>query len=561
MATSIISKGYTSQAREHVYVDTSNPLAFGLISAYNLTSYEMPVRSDGASGKLNGRKSSATPNPYTLHGYLNNGSTEAVNVLTQEGSAWSFDGTYSTKAYTQSHPKNWSTPVTFIIRVYLNSNTVDQCVMGHFNDSLTPDYLYGCGIYISGGTLYGVGANNNSRVISATAPDTGRWVTLACVTNTSDGRLYIDGQLVASGTLSGAYSDYVFGIGCSGHKAAADATTGVSFLDGMVGYALTYKRALSSAEIYALSKNPYQILRTKKNYLIDAIAGLSSVSNDVVLTYNLLNSSQSDNSISWNILNSVSQDGSILWNLQNSVSSDNSISWDLISQVISDKGLSWDILSSAVKDGVLSWDSISSVASNTGVSWNVVSSVFVDKSINYDVLANVTSNQSTSWNISQFVFADKSIEWDISSTMLTAFADIALRYDIVSNVYQDFNTYWDLLQQVGSNQQIDFDILTSVLSDKAITWGIAEAVANDLTIVANLLQNTGQDLSITWDSAGIVSGDLVIKYNISTDDVILPPIERILKISLQDRTLKVVQQSIQDRTLKVVQQSRILSIQ
>lgn len=342
---------------------------------------------------------------------------------------------------------------------------------------------------------------------------------------------------------------------------AAQSTGGSAALSGDIELVLIFNRLLSDAEIRALTINPYQILRTRRNYLTGAITGLSSVSNDVVLTYNTLSAAQSYNSISWNVVNSISKDGSILWNLQNSVSSDNSISWDLISQVISDKGLSWDTLSSAVKDGVLSWDSISSVTSNTDVSWNVVSSVFVDKSINYDVLANVTSNQSTSWNIAQFVFADKSIEWDISSTMLTAFADIALRYDIVSSVYQDFNTYWDLLQQVGGNQQIDFDILTSVLSDKAITWGIAEAVANDLTIVANLLQNTGQDLSITWDSAGIVSGDLIIKYNISTDAVILPPIERILKISLQDRTLKVLQQSLQDRTLKVVQQSRILSIQ
>ena len=294
MATTILPKKYTSQAREHVYVDFSNPLSYGLVSAYGLTSYEMPVRSGGMTGKLNGRKSSATPNPYTLHGYQNDGSTDAVNVLTHEGSAWSFNGTYSTKAYTQSHPRNWSTPVTFIIRVYLNSNTADQCVIGHFNDGLTPDYQYGCGIYITGGTLYGVGASNNARVISATAPDTGKWVTLACVTNTTDGRLYIDGQLVASGTLAGALSSYVFGIGCAGHTSIG-ATSGVSFLDGMVGYALAYNRALSTAEIYALSKNPYQILRAKHNYLVDAIAGLSSVSNDTVLSYNLLAYAQSDN--------------------------------------------------------------------------------------------------------------------------------------------------------------------------------------------------------------------------------------------------------------------------
>jgi len=273
MAATLLPKKYTSQAREHVYVDFSNPLAYGLLSAYGLTSYEMPVRPDGAPGRLNGRKSSATPNPYTLHGRINNGSTEAVNVLTQEGSAWSFNGTYSTKAYSFSHPKAWTTPVTFIIRVYLNSNTADQCVIGSFTDGTSPRYLYGCGIYISGGTLYGVGANDNSRVISATAPDTGRWVTLACVTNTSDGRLYIDGQLVASGTLADAFSNFIFGIGCAGSAAQESEISGVAFLDGMVGYALTYKRALSSAEIYTLSKNPYQILRSRRKYLVDVVAG------------------------------------------------------------------------------------------------------------------------------------------------------------------------------------------------------------------------------------------------------------------------------------------------
>lgn len=274
MATTLLPKKYTSQARDHVYVDFSNPLAYGLLSAYGLTSYEMPVRPDGGAGRLNGRKSSATPNPYTLHGRINSGITEAVNVLTQEGSAWSFNGTYSTKAYSFSHPKNWTTPVTFIIRVYLNSNTADQCVIGSFTDSTSPHYLYGCGIYISGGTLYGVGAKDNSRVISATAPDTGRWVTLACVSNTSDGRLYIDGQLVASGTLADAFSNYIFGIGCAGSTAQESETSGVAYLDGMVGYALTYKRALSSAEIYALSKNPYQVLRPANDRLwLDVIAG------------------------------------------------------------------------------------------------------------------------------------------------------------------------------------------------------------------------------------------------------------------------------------------------
>lgn len=562
MATTLLPTKYTSQAREYVYVDSSNPLAYGLVSAYGLTSYEMPVRSDGQTGKLNGRKSSATPNPYTLHGYQNDGTTEAVDVLTQEGSAWSFNGTYSTKAYTQSHPKSWSTPVTFIIRVYLNSNTSDQCIIGHFNDGLNPDYLYGCGIYITGGTLYGVGATNNSRVISATAPDTGKWVTLACVTNTTDGRLYIDGQLVASGTLAGALSSYVFAIGCSGHTSAGP-TSGVSFLNGMVSYALTYNRALSSAEIYTLSKNPYQILRAKRNNWVDAITGLSSVSNDAVLSYNLLSYTQSDKAIEWNTLNSISKDGDVSWNITTSVTSDKSFDWDLLNQIVadksiewnisqyvqSDKGLSWDILTNVVSDGILSWNTTSSVTTDVNTTWNIVSSVFADKTINYDILVSANQDVSLSWNINQFVFADKGLVWDIESTMLTAFADLPLRYDIVSSVYKDFNTYWNLLQSTYSDNTVSFNILNSVVQDQSIAWGISEAVVNDLIITANLLSATQQDLTLVWDSAGIVSGDLVIRYSITTQDTTLPPLERILVISQETRTIK------------VEQSSRIISIQ
>lgn len=278
MSAVILPTRYKRQATGLVKVDYSNPLAAGLVSAYNMTSAPLRIGNQDATGKYNGRKSSAGRQPYTLHGYNNDGSTDAGLVYTDEGAAWEFGGTYATKAYNQKHPNAWSGAVTFIIRVLLHSNTADQCIIGHFNDSLTPDYLYGCGIYITGGTLYGVGANNNSRVISATAPDTGKWVTLACVTNTTDGRLYIDGQLVASGTLAGALSSYVFAIGCSGHTAAGE-TSGTAFLDGLVGPALTFSRALSDAEIRALSENPYQILQAANAPLwLDVVAGGSGTS-------------------------------------------------------------------------------------------------------------------------------------------------------------------------------------------------------------------------------------------------------------------------------------------
>lgn len=272
MAALILPHRHRSQARGPVEVDYSNPLAAGLVSAYNMTSAPLRTSAD-TTGRYNGRKSSAGKNPYTLHGFQNDGTTEAGLVYCSEGAVWDFGGTYTTKAYNTKHPVSWSGAVTFVIRVLLHSNTADQCLIGHFNDSVTPDYLYGCGLYVSGGTLYAVGANNNSRVLSTTAPATNEWVTLACVTNTADGKLAIDGQVVATGTLAGALSSYVFAIGCAGHTAGG-ATSGTAFLNGLVGPALVFNRALSDAEIRSISENPYQILRPANDRMwLDVIAG------------------------------------------------------------------------------------------------------------------------------------------------------------------------------------------------------------------------------------------------------------------------------------------------
>ena len=283
MAALILPHRYRAQARGLVGVDYSHPLAAGLVSAYNMTSAPLRTSAD-TTGQYDGRKSSAGKNPYTLHGYTNACTTEAGHVYCAEGSVWDFRGTYATKAYNTQHPRSWAGAVTFVIRVLLRSNTADQCLIGHFNDLLTPDYLYGAGLYVTGGTLYAVGASNNSRVLSTTAPNAGKWVTLACVTNTADGKLAINGQVVATGTLAGAHSIYPFAIGCAGHT-AADATAGTAFLDGLVGPALVFNRALSDAELRSISENPYQILRPANDRLwLDVVAGGGGVTGTLAAT-------------------------------------------------------------------------------------------------------------------------------------------------------------------------------------------------------------------------------------------------------------------------------------
>lgn len=402
----------------------------------------------------------------------------------------------------------------------------------------------------SGHPLFAVNGGDLNRVYTSNVvTGFGTRTSLAAVWDGSSDtcKLYKAGAEISGGKTGTAQT--AIGSHTIGPSIGSQSTGGTAKHSGTIEYVLVFNRALSGAEIRSISENPYQILRAKKNYLINAITGLSSVSNDVVLSYNLLSYAQQDKTIEWNTLNSVNTDGSVSWDINSSVTSDKTFSWDALNQVIadkviewnleqyvqSDKGMSWDILNNVVSDGILSWNTTSSVTTDVNTTWNIVSSAFADKTINYDILVSANQDVSLSWNINQFVFADKGLAWDIESTMLTAFADLPLRYDIVSSVYKDFNTYWNLLQSTYSDNTISFNALNSVLQDQSIAWGISEAVVNDLIITANLLSSSQQDLTLVWDSAGVVNNSLVIQYSILNGSSVV--IAKTIVVKKQDKSI------------------------
>lgn len=532
----------SSPPRGPAPVNWANPITRGLVIAYFASS-----NFDHAGTRV--------PN--------NTDKTNNQQSANQYGAAMRFTGSQALNTLTidhkVTHNLSGATAMT-VVTVTTAAAGAERPICGVWG-STTRWYM---AINASGHPLFAVngGAANRvytSNIVTAFGPRT----SLAAVWDGSSDtcKLYKAGVEISGGKSGTAQT--AIGSHTMGPSIGSQSTGGAAKHSGTIEYVLVFNRALSDAEIRSISENPYQILRAKKNYLINAITGLSSVSNDVVLSYNLLSYAQQDKTIEWNTLNSVNTDGSVSWDINTSVTSDKTFSWDALNQVIadkviewnleqyvqSDKGMSWDILNNVVSDGILSWNTTSSVTTDVNTTWNIVSSVFADKTINYDILVSANQDVSLSWNINQFVFADKGLVWDIESTMLTAFADLPLRYDIVSSVYKDFNTYWNLLQSAYSDNTISFNALNSVLQDQSIAWGISEAVVNDLIITANLLSTTQQDLTLVWDSAGIVSGDLVIRYNITTQNVTLPPLERILVISQETRTIK------------IEQSSRIISIQ
>ena len=246
-----------------------------LVSAYMVDNV-LPVKDDGSGyGQANGMRSSAvglvSGKYYTLTGYYLNGSSEAPVVQTAEGPALYFDGV-NYKAGNAAHPSGWSGPVTLVARVLLNDTAGTHVVIGHFNSDQNPVYNYGAGIVISGGNVIAAGASGNARSIAAAAPATGRWVTLACVTNTAAGRLFVDDAKVASGDLSGAYSAYPFAIGCSGQQIHASANA--YSLYGYVKHALVFAGDIGDAAIVDIARNLRKIYAPRhRRHLVSGAGG------------------------------------------------------------------------------------------------------------------------------------------------------------------------------------------------------------------------------------------------------------------------------------------------
>ena len=572
MSTVILPSRHTTQARGQVEIDNSNPLAKDLIAAYNLTSYQSGYLKDSSGlGQYNGGRSSVGKFPYTLHGYYVDGSSEVPLLFTPEGQVFDFNGTNSRRAVSSAFPATSTSGAlrTYITRVYLRDTTTKQIILGHFNSGLSPLHLYGSGLYVNSGTLYGVGASNDSKAITASAPSTNQWVTIALVAGTTDGRMYINGQLVASGDLNSSGVSYLFGIGCDGQNAYGTGG-GSAFLNGMVGATLIYQRALSESEIQRLSSNPYQIIKSKRRLFVDAIAASTSpVSTTVDLLFNVVNSVSQARTIDWNIRNSTTSGKDVEWGINtsaqetqsfthsilNSTTEGISSNWNIQVSVTTDKNFDWNTLSSTSTTGDINWNIISSVTDTQNVLWSIQNSVSVNNPIAWDILNATSKSLVNDWVILQNVNSAKSIDWNILSDVLNAQKTLDIRYDLLASVYENLSCNWNTLTNTIKNATVDWGIHNAVENPKSILWGITNNVAQDLILTSSILGISSKDLTIHWDSAGVVENSLVVHYSISGGTS--APITRLITIRRENRVISLTKQN---RIITLSKQNRIITL-
>ena len=537
MSTVILPSRHTTQARGQVEIDYSHPLAKDLLAAYNLTTFKSRTLKDVINtGVYDGRKSSVGKNPYTLHGYYTAGTSEVAVDYTSFGQYFNFNGTNTSRAFTSSLTGTTGSAVrTYLIKVLLRNTTNRQFIVGHVNGNLSPVYSYGSGMYVESGVLYGIGANSNSKYVSATAPATGEWVWLALVAGVADGRMYINGEEVASGDLASTGVSYPFAIGCDGQNVNSSGG-GTGFLDGCVAETFVFTRALNQSEIKQLISNPYQVLKAKKRLWLDVVSsGVSSVDTSININFNLLNSTQGVSTTSWNVLTSSQSLCSPSYNILNSVSENESVQWNTVVSVNVPTNFAWDTLSTVNGQQTLGWNSLVDVISNKPLEWNTITSVSTNKGVDWNIFNSTSLPLSLDWGILQSAVTNKTIDWDILSNTLTAQSSVNIEYSVLQNIFNSLSSNWNVLTNSVATSDLQWNVHNNVQNNSSLLWGISSNVTRDLNVISSILGTSTEELSVVWNSAGVVNNSLNIQYSILNGSSVV--IAKTIVVKKQDKSI------------------------
>jgi hypothetical protein len=553
MSTVILPSRHTTQARGWVEINYSHPLAKDLLAAYNLTTFKSRTLKDVTNtGVYDGRKSSVGKNPYTLHGYYIAGTSEVAVDYTSFGQYFNFNGTNTSRAFTSSLTGTTGSAVrTYLIKVLLRNTTNRQFIVGHVNGGLSPVYSYGSGMYVESGVLYGIGANNNSKHVSATAPATGEWVWLTLVTGVADGRMYINGEEVASGDLASTGMSYQFAIGCDSQNVNT-AGGGTGYLDGCVAETLVFTRALNQSEIKQLISNPYQVLKAKKRLWLDVVSsGVSSVDTSININFNLLNSTQETSISSWNVLTSSQSLCSPSYNILNSVSENKSVQWNTVVSVNVPTNFAWDTLSDINANQNINWNTLAGVFSNKMLEWNTITSVSTNKGVDWNIYNSTSLQLSLDWGILQSAVTNKTIDWDVLSNALTAQSSVNIEYSVLQSVFNSLSNNWNVLTNSVATSDLQWNVHNDVQNNSSLLWSISSNITSDLNVISSILGTSTEELSVIWNSAGVVDNSLVIQYSILNGSTVV--IAKTIVVKKQDKSIIL---SKQDKSIILSKQDK-----
>lgn len=129
---------------------------------------------------------------------------------------------------------------------------------------------------------------------------------------------------------------------------------------------------------------------------------LNSVNRSTAMSWNLLNAMTRDMQTDWHILETVERDVDLQWDVNSSlisVTTDLDLTWNLLQSIVSSYDTQWDLLEAVTGDQNIRWDIANAVVAELGATWNIVNGVVADLPLRWNSLEAAQNSLTLLWSV------------------------------------------------------------------------------------------------------------------------------------------------------------------
>lgn len=187
----------------------------------------------------------------------------------------------------------------------------------------------------------------------------------------------------------------------------------------------------------------------------------------------------------------ISSDSTIQWNMLQAIQQDATLQNNILNALQGDSSMQWSVLNAAMSDGTLSWLINEAVLSDADARWDVLNSAFAD------------SDQR--WSLLNAAFNDADVRWDLLSALASVVSDADLRWSAFAAVQKSITAQWDTLNAVIGDSDLKWDLLTAAAAQIESRWDILNALT------------ASSDATIQWSIIGQVENTTTLRWRIDSD--------------------------------------------
>lgn len=212
-----------------------------------------------------------------------------------------------------------------------------------------------------------------------------------------------------------------------------------------------------------------------------------------------------------------------------------------LSAVTKDSDLRWDVISAIQKDSSLRWDVLSAVQRDADLRWDLLSALSKDATLQWDLLSTLQKDSTFVWDLLAALSKDVDLRWDVQSTLSAVNRDLELRWDVLSSALRSLTAQWDVLTTVQKDENLLWDIAIAAAKDVELRWDLNIAAQKDVTMQWSVISTAQNTITLQWtvqsENAGVIATRHIYVLPKESNVHLLPKESGVYELPAEDQVI------------------------